>query len=132
MVVDTSALAAILFDEPDAEQFEAAIESDPVRLISAATLVEASLVVDKRFGEVGRNELDALLLEAGFEVVAFSQEQANIAREALRTYGKGSHPAALNLGDCFAYALAQTSGEPLLFKGQDFPRTDVRAVTVGR
>jgi ribonuclease VapC len=82
MVVDTSALAAILFDEPDAEEFEAAIESDPVRLISAATLVEISLVVEKRFGEQGGTELDALLREAGFEVVAVSQEQANIARQA--------------------------------------------------
>jgi ribonuclease VapC len=131
MVVDTSALAAILFDEPDAEQFEAAIEIDPIRIISAATFVEVSLVVERRFGEQGRNELDALLLEAGFEVVAFSEEQAKIARQALRTYGKGSHPAGLNLGDCFAYALSKTSGEPLLFKGQDFPRTDVQVVAIG-
>jgi ribonuclease VapC len=91
MVVDTSALAAILFDQADAEEFEAAIENDPVRLISAATLVEVTLVVERRFGEQGRTELDALLKVGAFEVVAVSREQADIARQALRTYGKGNH-----------------------------------------
>jgi ribonuclease VapC len=126
MVVDTSALAAILFDEPDAGEFEAAIANDAVRLISAATVVEASLVVERRFGEQGGKELDALLREAEFEVVGVSQEQVNFARRALRTYGKGVHPASLNFGDCFPYALAKASGEPLLFKGEDFSKTDIR------
>jgi ribonuclease VapC len=132
MVVDTSALAAILFDEPDAEEFEAAIANDPIRLISAATLVEASTVVERRLGEQAGRELDSLLTEAGFEVVAVSEEQAEVARQALRTYGKGRHRASLNFGDCFAYALSKVSGEPLLFKGHDFSLTDMRAARTAR
>jgi ribonuclease VapC len=128
MVVDTSALAAILFNEPDAAEFEAAIENDAVRLISAATLVETSAVVEGRLGQAGGKELDNLLNEAGFETVPRNAQHAEIARQALRTYGKGTHPAGLNLGDCFDYALSKQTGEPLLFKGQDFARTDIRAV----
>jgi ribonuclease VapC len=125
MVIDTSALVAILFDEPDAEHFEIAIESDPTRLMSTASVLEASIVVEARLGEAGGRELDLLAHKARIEVVAVTVEQLEVARHAFRTYGKGRHPAGLNYGDCFAYALSKTSGEPLLFKGNDFNQTDV-------
>ena len=125
MVIDTCALVAILFDEPDAEHFEIAIESDPTRLMSTASVLEASIVVEARLGEAGGRELDLLVHKARIEVVAVTVEQLEVARHAFRTYGKGRHPAGLNYGDCFAYALSKTSGEPLLFKGDDFNQTDV-------
>jgi ribonuclease VapC len=128
MVIDTSALVAILCNEPEAAGFEAAIELDPVRLISAGTWLETSIVIEARFGEPGSRELDLLVHKAVVEIVAFDREQAEIAREAFRTYGKGRHPAALNYGDCFAYALSAARGEPLLFKGDDFAKTDVAVV----
>lgn len=127
MVIDTSALIAILCDESDASQLEAAIEHDPVRLISAGTLLETSIVIESRFGEGGGRELDLLLHKAHFEIVAFDNEQAEVARDAYRRYGKGRHPAALNYGDCFAYALCSSRGESLLFKGNDFGKTDVKS-----
>lgn len=126
MVIDTSALVAILFDERGAELLEAAIDDDPVRLLSAGSLLEASIVVESRYGPAGGRELDLLLHAARIEVVAVDSEQAETARRAWREYGKGRHPAALNYGDCFSYALAKTSGEPLLFRGDDFRRTDLR------
>jgi len=126
MVIDTSALVAILGDEPDAPRFEAAVVSDPVRLLSAGTLLETSIVIEARYGEVGGRELDLLLHKAQIEVVPFDQEQAELARDAYRRYGKGRHAAALNYGDCFAYALSAVRGEPLLFKGDDFAQTDVK------
>ncbi len=126
MVIDTSALVAILTNEPDAPTMEAAIERDPVRLVSAATLVEASIVIEARFGEVGGRELDLLVHKAQIEIVAFDQEQAELARDAYRTYGKGRHPAGLNYGDCFSYALSLARGEPLLYKGNDFDKTPIR------
>jgi len=125
MVIETSALVAILFDEPDAEHLEIAIESDPTRLISTASVLETSIVVEARLGEAGGRELDLLLHKAQIEVVAFTVEQLAMARHAFRVYGKGQHRAGLNYGDCFAYALSKTSGEPLLFKGNDFNQTDV-------
>ncbi len=125
MVIDSSAIVAILFGEEDAERFGAAIEADPMRLMSTATVLEASLVVESELGEEGARELDLLLLGAGIETVAFNQEQLRLARHAFRVYGKGRHPAGLNFGDCFSYALSRTSGEPLLFKGDDFAKTDV-------
>ncbi len=125
MVLDTSVLVAILFDEPDAEHFEIAIESDPTRLMSTASVLEASIVVEARLGEAGGRELDLLMHKAQIEVVAVTGEQLDMARHAFRTYGKGRHPAGLNYGDCFAYALSKTSGERLLFKGNDFSQTDV-------
>jgi ribonuclease VapC len=125
MVIDTSALVAILFDEPDAERFEIAIESDPRRLMSAASVLEAAMVVETRLGEAGGRELDLLLYKAQIDIVAVTVEQVEVARYAFRTYGKGRHPAGLNYGDCFAYALSKTSGEALLFKGNDFSQTDV-------
>jgi len=132
MVIDTSALVAILSNEADAPQFEAALERDATRLISAATLLETSIVIEARFGEVGGRELDLLIHKAQIEIEPFDQEQTEIAREAYRTYGKGHHPAGLNYGDCFAYALSIVRSEPLLYKGNDFSKTDIRsALTAG-
>ncbi len=125
MVIDTSAVVAILFGEEDAGRFSAAIESDPTRLMSAASVLEASLVIESELGEEGERELDFLLLKAGIETVPFNEEQLKRARHAFRTYGKGRHAAALNFGDCFSYAASKTTGEPLLFKGDDFAMTDV-------
>lgn len=128
MVLDTSALLAVLLNEPEAEAFRLAIEADPVRLLSAATLVETSIVIEARVGEAGGRELDGMLQKADVEVVPVDGEQAELARHAYREFGKGRHAAGLNYGDCFSYALAQSSGEPLLFKGGDFAKTDVAAV----
>ncbi len=124
MVIDTSALAAILFGEPERRAFNERIEAHQTRLISAGTLLEAAFVVEGRSGEAAGRELDLFLHRAGFQVVPFDAEQAEVARAAFRRFGKGRHPAGLNFGDCFAYALATITGEPLLFKGEDFARTD--------
>jgi ribonuclease VapC len=124
MVVDTSALVAIALNEPDAAKLEERIADDPVRLISAATVLEATIVLETRLGEAGGREFDLWLHKVGAEVVPVDAEQMEAARRAWRRYGKGRHPAALNFGDCFSYALALTRGEPLLFKGEDFARTD--------
>lgn len=128
MVLDTSALLALLLDEPEAEAFRLAVEEDTVRLLSAATLLETAIVIEARKGEAGGRELDLLTHRAGIEVVAVDAEQVAEARRAYRRFGRGHHAAGLNYGDCFAYALARTSGEPLLFKGADFDKTDVRRV----
>lgn len=130
MVLDTSALFAILADELEAPFFEELIEADPVRLLSAGSLLETAIVVEARFGEAGARELDLLLHAAQVDVVAVNREQAEIARGAWRRFGKGNHPAGLNYGDCFAYALARHTGEPLLYKGDDFAKTDVRPALV--
>ena len=128
MVLDTSALLALLLDEPEAEGFRAAVEEDTTRLVSAATLLETALVIEARKGEPGGRELDALIHKAEIVVVAADAEQVSEARRAYRRFGKGRHAAGLNFGDLFAYALARTSGEPLLFKGEDFAKTDVGRV----
>lgn len=125
MVIDTSALIAILQGEPTAERLLAAVEADHRRLVSAATVVEASLVVLGRFGEAGDPQLDRLLRTLGAEVVPVGEEQALLAREAGLRFGRGRHPAALNFGDCFAYALSVARAESLLFVGDDFSQTDV-------
>ncbi len=125
MVIDTSAVVAILFGEADAQRFGAAIEADPTRLMSAASVLEASLVIENELGEEGERELDLLLLKAGIETVAFNEAQLRVARHAFRTYGKGRHASGLNFGDCVSYAGSKTTGEPLLFKGDDFAMTDV-------
>lgn len=125
MVIDTSAVAAILFDEPERRRFNELIEADLTRLISAATLLESGIVVEGRSGEAAGRELDLLVHRAGFEIVPVSVDQVEIARAAYRRFGRGNHPAALSFGDCFAYALARSTGEPLLFKGDDFGRTDL-------
>jgi len=127
MVIDTSAIVAIFFNEPDAVSYRERIADDPIRLISAATLLETAMVIEGRFGEAGGAELDLWLHKAAIEVVNVSAEAADQARRAWRRYGKGRHPAALNYGDCFSYALAALSGEPLLFKGDDFAKTDILA-----
>jgi ribonuclease VapC len=128
MVLDTSALLVILLDEPESPAFRGAIEEDPVRLLSAASLLEAALVVEARFGEAGGRELDLLIHKADIQVVVFDGDQTELAREAWRRFGRGRHPAGLNFGDCFSYALSKVSGEPLLFKGGDFAQTDVTPV----
>ncbi len=128
MVIDSSALLAILFKEPERLEFIEAIASDPVRLLSVVNALEAALVVETRKGEAGGRELDLLLHRSKIEGVAFQPEHAEAARAAWRKYGKGRHPAGLNLGDCCAYALSKISGEPLLFKGEDFKKTDALVV----
>ncbi|MGB8487981.1 MAG: type II toxin-antitoxin system VapC family toxin [Xanthobacteraceae bacterium] len=125
MVIDTSAIVAIALNEPDAAELEVRIADDPVRLISAATVLEATIVLETRLGDAGGREFDLWLLKIGAEIVPFDAEQADVARRAWRRFGKGRHAAALNYGDCFSYALALTRGEPLLFKGEDFAMTDV-------
>jgi ribonuclease VapC len=127
MVVDTSALIALLSMEAEAARIAAALESDPSRMMSAATLVEAGIVVESRYGPAGARELELLVAKGGFTVESVTAEQADVAREAWRRYGKGRHSAGLNFGDCFSYALAKVKGEPLLFKGEDFPHTDIAA-----
>jgi ribonuclease VapC len=128
MVLDTSALIAILFNEPEAPGIEAAIEGDATRLLSAASLLETSIVVESRYGESGARELDLLIYKAGIEIVSVTHDQAELARQAYRRYGKGRHAAGLNFGDCFSYALSMHSGEPLLYKGNDFGKTDVAVI----
>ncbi len=125
MVIDTSVIAAILFGEDDAERFAEAIENDPTRLMSSGSVLEASLVIESELNQEGVRELDLLLHTAAIEIVAFTVDQLKVARHAFRTYGRGRYPAGLNFGYCFSYALSKTSGEPLLFKGSDFARTDV-------
>lgn len=125
VIVDSSALLAILNREPDADRFERAIlEATPCRM-SVANVLETSIVVESRGGAEAGHELDAFLEYAQVELSPVTVEHLESARQAWRRFGKGRHPAALNFGDCFAYALAQRSGEPLLFKGNDFARTDV-------
>jgi ribonuclease VapC len=130
MVLDTSAVLAVLFDEPERRAFTLCIERDPRRLMSAANVLESALVAEARRGEPAGRELDLLLHRADILLVPVDADQVELARSAWRRFGKGRHPAGLNFGDCFAYALAAASGEPLLCKGEDFPRTDIAAVAV--
>lgn len=128
MVIDTSAILAILLGEPKARSFASAIANDPRRLVSSVSTLEAAIVIHSRKGRDGVQALDELFRSAALTVVSFSPEQALLARQAYQKLGKGHHPAGLNLGDCCSYALAQSSEEPLLFKGRDFARTDVLVV----
>ncbi len=125
MVVDTSALVAIALIEPEADRFLDAIEAAATRLISAASVLEAGIVIEGRAGRDAGDDLDALMQRLGLDIEPVTAEQVRIARTAYRTYGKGYHRAGLNFGDCFAYALAKAAGLPLLFKGDDFARTDI-------
>jgi len=125
MVLDTSAVVAIIRKEAESKMFASAIENAPLCLLSAGSLLEASIVLETALGPEGVREMDAFIASAAVEVQAFDAEQAIIAREAYHRFGKGHHPAALNLGDCFAYALAMATGYPLLYKGNDFEKTDV-------
>lgn len=128
MVIDTSALVSIALNEVDAALFEQAIAEDPVRLMSTATLLEATIVIETRLGDAAGRELDLWLHKVGVEIVPVDAEQIDLARRAWRRFGKGRHPAGLNYGDCFSYALARSREEPLLFKGDDFGRTDIKSV----
>jgi ribonuclease VapC len=125
MVIDTSALLAIFLDEPERKEFLELITEAEVRLISASNVLETGLVLEARRGEAAGREFDLFVHQAGLEIVATDAEQVEIARAAWRKYGKGRHKAGLNFGDCFAYALAKGSSEPLLFKGADFTHTDL-------
>jgi len=128
VIIDSSALVAMVRAEPEREAFATAIARDDRRLVAAPTLVEASIVIE-RLGEPRLvREFDTLLADLQVATVAFTEQHARIAREAYRDFGRGSgHRARLNLGDCFAYALAKDTGEPLLYKGDDFGHTDVRS-----
>jgi ribonuclease VapC len=128
MVIDTSAIVAVLLNETNAVAIAQSIESGSPRLLSAANLLEASMMIESRKGEAGGRELDLLLYRAAIEVVAVDQDQVEIARLAWRRFGKGRHPAGLNYGDCFAYALAKAHRLPLLFQGDDFSQTDIAGV----
>jgi len=132
MVIDTSALLAILQDEPERRAFNEAIEAAERRSMSTATFVETSIVIESRYGAEGLRDLDALVTTAAVELVALDAEQAHVARTAFSRFGRGRHPAGLNYGDCFAYALARVRAEPLLFKGRDFAQTDLMAVRLQR
>ncbi|HEY1423732.1 MAG TPA: type II toxin-antitoxin system VapC family toxin [Candidatus Acidoferrum sp.] len=126
MIVDASAIIAILRDELESEKFAYAIAEAERRRVSAVNYVEAAAVIDASRSPIASRRLDDLFREGGLEITAVSEQQARIAREAYRDFGKGAgHAAGLNLGDCFAYALAKEMGEPLLYKGEDFGRTDV-------
>lgn len=125
MVIDTSALLAILLDEPERRTFNEAIESAASRAMSAATFVEVSIVLESRFGAEGLRDFDLFLERAGIEIVPVETEHAYVARRAFSRFGKGRHSAGLNYGDCFSYALAMVLREPLLYKGRNFAQTDI-------
>jgi ribonuclease VapC len=131
MVIDTSALIAILADEPERRRFNKAIEDAPSRALSVASFVEVSMVVESRYGAEGIRDLDRFLERAGIELEPVDVPQARAARDAFSRFGRGRHAAALNYGDCFAYALATLRGEPLLFKGDDFARPEVAPAVTG-
>jgi ribonuclease VapC len=128
MVIDTSALVAIFLGEPERKPFLEHILKAETRLLSAASSLETGIVLEARRGEAAGREFDLFVVRAKLEVVAVDAEQAEIARSAWRKYGKGRHPAGLNFGDCFAYALAKSSGQKLLAKGEDFGFTDLELV----
>ncbi len=128
MVLDTSALIAILLGEPEAELFALAIAEAHKRIVSAFTALETGIVIEAKKGDLGGREFDLLIHRAKIEIVPLTIEQLEIARSAWRKYGKGKHPAGLNIGDCCSYALAKCAGEPLLYKGDDFSQTDIETV----
>ncbi len=128
MIIDSSALFAIFREEPDADRYKLAIASASERRISAANYVEAAIVVDRQRDPLASSGFDSFLLRTQIQIEPVTEAQARIAREAYRNFGKGSgHPAQLNYGDCFAYALSKERGEPLLFKGNDFAKAGVDA-----
>lgn len=126
MIVDTSALLAILQKEPEADAFIRLIDQAGTLSMSVGSFIETSIVIESRYGPDGLRDLDLLTAKAGIELAACDPEQAWIARRAYRDYGKGRHPAGLNFGDCFAYALATAHNEALLYKGEDFAKTDIQ------
>jgi ribonuclease VapC len=125
VIIDTSAIVAILFNEDDADAYARAITRADSRRVSAATFVEAAIAVAAQTKNAGGSQLDAFFRRAGITIEPVTEEQAHIARQAFTDFGKGRHAAGLNYGDCFSYALAKSAGEPLLFKGKDFTKTDV-------
>jgi ribonuclease VapC len=125
MVIDSSAIIAILEGEPERALFVRLIAADEVRLLSAVRRVECTCVIEGRKRDAGRADLELFLHEAAIEIAPVTVDQAKIACEAFRRFGRDRHPAGLNIGDVFAYALAKVTGEPLLFKGDDFARTDI-------
>jgi ribonuclease VapC len=127
MILDTSAIIAILFNEDDAETYAKAITRAESCRVSAATFVETAIIVETQTKNNGGRQLDAFIRRAGIAIEPVTEEQAHIARQAFIDFGKGRHPAGLNYGDCFSYALSKTTREPLLFKGKDFARTDLTA-----
>lgn len=131
MVIDTSALLAIFLAEPERKPFLDFILQAETRMISAANVLETGIVLEARRGESAGREFDLFLVRANVQIISVDGDQAEIARSAWRRYGKGRHPAALNFGDCFAYALAKTLGEPLLAKGGDFALTDIAVCPLG-
>lgn len=126
MVIDSSALIAIMQGEPERRAFIEAIAAADIRLVSASTMLEASMVVLSRAGEGRLQDLRDFCAQAAVETVPFGPEALELAIDAFRRFGKGRHPAGLNFGDCFSYALAKATGEALLFKGDDFSRTDIK------
>lgn len=127
MIIDTSAIIAILFNERDAKTYAQAITKADSCRVSAATFVETSIVIEAQTKNGGSHQLDAFVRSARIAIEPVTEEQAHIARQAFSDFGKGRHPAGLNYGDCFSYALAKATGEPLLFKGADFKKTDITA-----
>lgn len=125
MIVDSSALVAILLVEPEALRLTTAIAGSPVCKLPASCLLETSMIVLARSGQDGLRDLDLYVARSRMVIAPFTESQAGLAREAFRRYGKGRHPAQLNFGDCMAYALAKDTGEELLFKGTDFGQTDI-------
>ncbi len=125
MIVDTSAILAILFSEDDARVYAEAITQADSNRMSAATFVETAIVVEAQTKNNGGRQLDAFIRRASIDIEPVTEEQAHMARQAFIDFGKGRHPAGLNYGDCFSYALAKARREPLLFKGRDFAQTDL-------
>ncbi|MDX2178726.1 MAG: type II toxin-antitoxin system VapC family toxin [Bryobacteraceae bacterium] len=125
MIVDSSALLAVVFNEPESDRFSKLVVASRNARISAASYLEAATVVDRRGTDVNRAMFDTVVEQAGLAIEPFTAEQAKLARQAYRVFGKGRHPAALNFGDCFSYALAKVYREPILFKGNDFSKTDL-------
>jgi len=124
-VIDTSALVSIVLREPDYGRFRDALAAAPYTAISAATWLESALVTTSRLGVQGRTYLDQIVATIGTEIVAVDAAQAEVAYDGWQRFGKGRHAAGLNFGDCFSYALARLRNEPLLFKGEDFSKTDI-------
>ena len=127
MILDSSAVIAILLKEPDSELYIQAITRAPHCRMSAGNFVELAIVIEGQFGMEVARQCDALFRRIAVVIEPVTVEQAYLARQAFHDFGKGRHPAGLNFGDCFAYALAKSTGEPLLFKGQDFRKTDIAA-----
>lgn len=125
MVIDSSALLAILQNEPERRAFNESIEAAEQVLLSTASFVEISMIVESRLGSDGVRDLDLFIAKARITLIPVDEEQAHLAVQAFRRYGKGRHPAALNFGDCFSYALARAQADALLFKGDDFAHTDI-------